>query len=109
MESMTDSVRNWKIKRPRPAPKAVRITISCCREDKRARSNPATLAQASRSTKATAPCSVSRALRASPIAASADGDERHSPSLVPFRIFLGEVRGDSLSSPLVPVRARCRP
>ena len=37
------------------------------------------------------------------------GDERHSPSLVPFRIFLGEVRGDSRSSPLVPVRARCRP
>ena len=55
------SVRNWRIKRARSAPRAMRIAISRCRDAARARSRFATLAQAIKSTNPTTPISTSSA------------------------------------------------
>ena len=52
------SVSNCRTSRQRPAPKAVRTAISCCRPAARASNRFATLAQAMSSTNATAPAKI---------------------------------------------------
>ena len=61
------------MRRPRPAPSAARTASSLRRAEVRAKSKPATLAQATRSKRPTAPSRVRRAVRTSPTMASARG------------------------------------
>ena len=75
-DSKTLSVSNWRIRSPRLAPRAVRMAISRWRPAARASSRLATLAQAIRRTKPTAPTRISRAGRTSPTSASRRGNHR---------------------------------
>ena len=61
--SSTLSVSNWRTRRARPAPSAVRIAISFCRAADLANSKLATFAQAISRTNATAPSNTSSAGR----------------------------------------------
>ena len=72
-ESNMLSVNNCLINRTRPAPSAVRMAISFCREDARANSSVATLAQATSSTKLTAASNTSSAGRTLSVICSSSG------------------------------------
>ena len=63
MASTAFSVSNWQTTRPREAPTAVRIAISCVREDARTSIRAAILTQAMSSTTATATSSTWLAVR----------------------------------------------
>ena len=66
-------VRSWRTSRRRSAPKAVRIAISRSRAEERASRRLATLAQAIKSTRPTAPIRIHRAVWRSPTISSSSG------------------------------------
>ena len=72
-DNKTLSVSSCRIRRPRPAPIAARMAISRCRMVARASRRFATLAQAMRSTRLTAPSKTSSAFRTSPTIVSLSG------------------------------------